>query len=108
MVLTMDAIKRGRHERGLTQQELATAAGVSLGTINSYEHGTRNITAAMSNRIEKAFQQIKPIKAREPQLTRVADLSDITTMLQWQGTRLNPSQTELLRVLAKTMINQIK
>lgn len=108
MALTVEQIKHGRTVRGLTQAELATATGLSVSSVSAYEHGTRNLTEDASKLIEAVFTQISPLKDRSPQLTKVADLADITTLLQYQGTRLNASQAELLRVLAKTMIDQKK
>ena len=42
----MTNLKRIREEKGYTQQRLAQAANVSIGSIKSYEQGRRNINLA--------------------------------------------------------------
>lgn len=42
----MTNLKRIREEKGFTQQRLAQAANVSIGSIKSYEQGRRNINLA--------------------------------------------------------------
>lgn len=108
MAMTVEELKRGRKSRGMTQRELAEAAGISLGSVNSYEQGTRNITAEAANKIEAVFKNVLPVVQRGPQPTLIADLSDINTTLQWEGTNLRPPEVELVRVVARTLVEQRK
>lgn len=49
--MTSHLIERAREERGLTQAELAEAAGTSRTTLNAYERGRKFPTAATLQRI---------------------------------------------------------
>jgi transcriptional regulator with XRE-family HTH domain len=46
-------LKEARLARGLTQRELAQAAGVALGSIQKYESGERDINKAEALTIHK-------------------------------------------------------
>ncbi|WP_203624400.1 helix-turn-helix transcriptional regulator [Lacticaseibacillus sp. 866-1] len=108
MSMTAREVHEGRIARGLTQRELATEVGLSVGSINSYEHGIRSITKEAETKLSLAFKRIKPLSEQGPLPTHLAELSDTNTTLQWQGTHLRPTEVELLQVLAKTMVEQRK
>jgi transcriptional regulator with XRE-family HTH domain len=108
VVMTAKEVHQGRIDRGLTQVELAKEVGLSVGSINSYEHGTRNITKAAESKISLAFKRIKPLNEQPAQATLLAELSDANTRFQWEGTLLRPTEVELIKVIAKTLVDQRK
>ena len=51
----MTNLKRIREEKGYTQQLLAQAANVSIGSIKSYEQGRRNINLASTEFVYRLY-----------------------------------------------------
>lgn len=99
-------VAKARKERRMNQQELAKRSGLSPSLISGIENGTRRVTKATQEQLELAFKQVTPYGSATQ--TRIADLSDAEILLQWHGHQLNAYETQLVRVLTKTMIDQRK
>ncbi len=64
-----DRLKELRAARGLTQQALADAAGVPIGTVRDYEQGTRDPLLSNAQRLALALGvslDVFPALSRKP------------------------------------------
>ena len=53
VVLVMTNLKRIRKKKGITQKELSSIAGVSVGTIRHYEQGVKDVNKAQGSILYK-------------------------------------------------------
>ncbi|MBO0903259.1 helix-turn-helix domain-containing protein [Jiella sonneratiae] len=94
-----EKVRALRHERGVTQQEMARALGVSSAYLSALEHGRRGRpTWAMLQRII-GFLNVIWDDAEE--LERLAELSHPKVVVETAG--LSPEATRLANRLAETI-----
>lgn len=91
-----ERIRALRRERGLSQQDMAAALGVSSAYLSALEHGRRGRpTWAM---LQKTIGYFNIIWDEAEELTRLAEASDPRAVIDTSG--LSPRATELANLLA--------
>jgi len=60
-----EAVRWARTSVGFTQTRLAAEAGISLGLMNDIEHGRRNATPAVLNRLAEALNCPRSVLERK-------------------------------------------
>lgn len=88
-----------RHERGVSQKDMAAAIGVSAAYLSALEHGRRG--APTWTLIQKIIGYFNVIWDEAEELARLAEASHPRVKLDTSG--LTPAATELANLLAENI-----
>ncbi|WP_421915414.1 helix-turn-helix domain-containing protein [Mesorhizobium sp.] len=88
-----------RHERGVSQKDMAAAIGVSAAYLSALEHGRRG--APTWTLIQKIIGYFNVIWDEAEELARLAEASHPRVRLDTSG--LTPAATELANLLAENI-----
>ncbi|MFD1428702.1 helix-turn-helix domain-containing protein [Lacticaseibacillus mingshuiensis] len=105
-MLSTDDIKKLRHERRMTQSELAERAGLSKSLVAQIETGQRKVTEETSSKLLTAFSSTKSLGIAAT--AKVDDLSDDSVVLMWRDKTLQDDESHIIRTLAKLLVEQRK
>lgn len=94
-----ERIRALRRERGVSQQEMAAAVGVSAAYLSALEHGRRG--APTWTLIQKIIGYFNIIWDDAEELQRLAEISQPRVTLDTSG--LTPAATELANLLAENI-----
>lgn len=92
-----ERIRALRHERSVSQKEMAAAIGVSAAYLSALEHGRRGVPTWTL--IQKIIGYFNIIWDDAEELQRLAEVSHPRVMLDTSG--LTPGATELANLLAE-------